>query len=106
MRGLVVLIFFLKYISQIVQGGTLYLAVIHLPKKISAFVDHQLKPLDPQISSHVTDTNDFLKKKLKDMDRFPDGALLVTIDVVGLYPHIPHKEGLEALRKILNTRTN
>ena len=74
-------------------------------EKISAFVDHQLKPLVPQISSYVKDTNDFLNK-LKGMDRFPEGAILVTIDVVGLYPHIPHNEGLEAIRKSLNTRTN
>ena len=40
------------------------------------------------------------------MDRFPEGTILVTIDVVGLYPHIPHNEGLEAIRKILNMRTN
>ena len=40
------------------------------------------------------------------MDRFPEGAILVTFDEVGLYPHIPHNEGLEAIRKILNTRTN
>ena len=73
-------------------------------EKISAFVDHQLKPLVPQIFSYVKDTNDF-QKKLKDMDRFPEGAILVTI-VVGLYPHIPHNEGLEAIRKILNMRTN
>ena len=32
--------------------------------------------------------------------------ILVTIDVVGLYPHIPHNEGLEAIRKILYTRTS
>ena len=31
--------------------------------------------------------------KLKDMERFPDGAILVTIEVVGLYPNIPHDEG-------------
>ena len=74
-------------------------------EKISAFADHQLKPLVPQMSSYVKGTNDFLKK-LKDMDEFPEGAILVTIDVVGLYPHIPHNEGLEAIRKILNTRTN
>ena len=73
-------------------------------EKISAFVDHQLKPLVPQIFSYVKDTNDFLKK-LKDMDRFAEGAILVTI-VVGLYPQIPYNEGLEAIRKILNTRTN
>ena len=51
------------------------------------------------------DTNDFLSK-LKGLGRFPDGAILVTIDVVGLYPHIPHNEGLEAIRKVLNTRSN
>ena len=40
------------------------------------------------------------------MRRFPEGAILVTIDVVGLYPNIPHHEGLEAIKKILNTRTD
>ena len=74
-------------------------------EKISAFVDHQLKPLIPQISSYVKDTNDFLNK-LKHMDKFSEGAILVTIDVVGLYPHSLHNEGVEAIRKILNTRTN
>ena len=68
-------------------------------------MDHQLKPLVPQISSYVKDTNDFLKK-LKDLDKFQEGAILVTIDVVGLYPHIPHNEGVGAIRKILNMRTN
>ena len=58
-------------------------------EKVSAFVDYQLKPLVPQISSYVKNTNDFVRK-LKDMGRLPEGAILVTIDVVGLYPHIPH----------------
>jgi len=40
------------------------------------------------------------------MDRFLEGAILVTIDVVGLYPHIPYNEGLEAICKILNMTTN
>ena len=44
--------------------------------------------------------------KLKDMERFPDGAILVTIDVVGLFRSIPHDDGLEAMRKILNKRVN
>lgn len=34
----------------------------------------------------------------------PDGAILCTIDVVGLYPNIPHDYGLAALRQALNTR--
>lgn len=40
------------------------------------------------------------------MERFPDGAILVTIDVVGLFRSIPHDDGLEAMRKILNKRVN
>ena len=56
----------------------------------------RLKYLVPQIPSYVKDTYDFLPK-LKDMERFPDRAILVTVDVVGLYPDIPHDEGLEAL---------
>ena len=56
-----------------------------------------------KIKSFIKDTNDFLKKlnKLRDL---PDDFILPTIDVVGLYPNIPHKEGLEAIRKALDKR--
>ena len=57
-------------------------------EKISAFVDSKLKPLVSQIPSFVKDTNHFLNK-LKAMGKFPDGAILVTIDVVGLYSPYP-----------------
>ena len=33
-------------------------------------------------------------------------ALLVTTDVVGLYPSIPHQVGLKALKETLDTREN
>ena len=33
----------------------------------------------------------------------PDGIILCTIDVLGLYPNIPHEERLQALRKRLET---
>ena len=38
---------------------------------------------------------------LNDLGRLPEGAILVTADVVGLYPHIPHDKGLRALREAL-----
>ena len=38
-------------------------------------------------------------KKLGGLSFVQDTALICTIDVVGLYPQIPHCEGLEALRK-------
>ena len=36
----------------------------------------------------------------------PDGAILCTMDVVGLFPNIPHGEGLASLRWFLETRDN
>ena len=33
-----------------------------------------------------------------------DDVILCTIDVVGLYPNIPHDEGLTAMRKALDLR--
>ena len=38
------------------------------------------------------------------METLPENAILVSLDVVGLYPHIPHAEGLEAIRHALNKR--
>ena len=31
----------------------------------------------------------------------PEGAILVTADIEGLYPHISHEEGLSAMREAL-----
>ena len=31
----------------------------------------------------------------------PEGAILVSADVVGLYPHITHEEGLSVMREAL-----
>ena len=67
-------------------------------EKVSEFLDHCLHPLMKERKSHIKDTADFLDK-LKDLGEVPEGAILVTADVIGLYPSIPHTEGLEVLRK-------
>ena len=41
---------------------------------------------------------------LKTLRCIPDNALLVTADVVGLYPSIPHQAGLIALKEALDKR--
>ena len=41
---------------------------------------------------------------VKHLGQIPHGAILVTADVVGFYPGIPHKAGLEALRRRFNKR--
>ena len=72
-------------------------------EKVSEYLDHILKPVMQESWSYIKDSGDFLKK-VKHLGKIPDGAILVTADVVGLYPSIPHKAGLEALRRRLNKR--
>ena len=45
-------------------------------------------------------------KKLKEIGSLPKNTILCTIDVVGLYPNIPHEEGLASIRKHLDNREN
>ena len=72
-------------------------------ERISSFIDHHLQPLAQSVKSYVKDTNDFLKK-LSHIGKLPEDAIMVTIDVVGLYPSIPHNEGLLAMKNALDRR--
>ena len=55
--------------------------------------------------SYIKDSNDFIKKA-KSLKNIPQDALLVTADVVGLYPSIPDEAGLKALKEALDKREN
>ena len=74
-------------------------------EKASEFLDFHLKPIMQQGKSYLRDTDDFLSK-IKSLGPLPRNSILVTADVVGLYPSIPHKEGLEALKATLQKRVN
>ena len=67
-------------------------------EKISEFLDFHVQPLVGQVDSIIKDSTDFLKKLVR-LGHIQSTAILCTIDVVGFYPHIPHGEGLEALRE-------
>ena len=73
-------------------------------ENISSFLDHHLQPIAQKVNPFVKDTNHFLRK-IKSLGQLPEGAILITIDVVCLYPNIPHEEGLVSLRKFLDART-
>ena len=47
--------------------------------------------------------NDFIKK-IKHLKNIPDSAILVTADVVRLYPSIPYEAGLRELKEVLDRR--
>ena len=72
-------------------------------EQISEFLDRQLKPIMQKSWSYIKDSGDFIRK-IKNLTDISEGAILVTADVVGLYPSIPHEAGLEALKKALDER--
>ena len=72
-------------------------------KNVSEFLDHHLKPVMQNGCSYIKDSGDFLKK-IRNVGNFPENAILVTADVVGQYPNIPHNAGLKALNNMLGAR--
>ena len=65
-------------------------------EKVSEFLDHHLQPVMKSGKSYVKDTGDFIEK-IRNLGKIPKDSFLVTADVVGLYPSIPHEAGLNAL---------
>ena len=88
-----------------VPGRPVILNCGYYTKNISSFLDYYLQPLAQKVKSYTKDTNHFLSK-LKSLRKLPHGAILCTIDVVGLYPNIPHSEGLNPLQRFLELRDN
>ena len=57
-----------------------------------------MQPLTREVKSYIKDTNDFLRK-LRSLTDLPSDIILCCVAVVGLYPNIPHDEGLSTLQK-------
>ena len=55
--------------------------------------------------SYIRDSGDFIDK-MKRIGKVSHGSFLVTADMVGLYPSIPHKEGVLALKSKLEEQTS
>ena len=72
-------------------------------EKVSEFLDPHIKPVMQGGKSYIKDSGHFLEK-IKTLRCIPDNVLLVTADVVGLYPSIPHQAGLIALKEALGNR--
>ena len=72
-------------------------------EECSEFLDYHLKPVMQNSWSCLKDSGDFLKK-MKNISSIPADTILVTADVVGLYPSIPDTAGLAALRDALDNR--
>ena len=67
---------------------------------MSEIVDFFLQTYLPTIPSFIKDTDDFIRRILNIID-MPSDVLIATLDVMSLYPSIPHNFGLHALNDFL-----
>ena len=77
-------------------------------ENISKFVDFHVKDLVKSLPTYIQDTPDFLRN-LEDLNQsspVPDNAILVTIDVCALYTNIQKNDGLLAMQKALELRSD
>ncbi|XP_074866010.1 uncharacterized protein LOC142021282 [Carettochelys insculpta] len=71
---------------------------------LSSYVDSLLKPYATNAPSYICDTTDFLRK-LQNIGKVADNAILARMDVEALYANIPHKDGLQAIRNTIPDAT-
>ena len=74
-------------------------------EKVSEFSDHVLKTVMKQSRSYIIDSGDLIKQ-FKEIKEVPKDFIMVTAEVVGLYPNIPQDVWLEGLRRILDDRVS
>ena len=74
-------------------------------EEVSESLDSHLKGIMQERWSYTKDSNGFIKKT-KNLKDIPQDALLVPADLVGLYPSIPHEDGLKALKEARDKREN
>ena len=64
-----------------------------------------MQPLAQKVKSKIKDTNQFLNK-IKKIGKLPEGAIISTMDLVCVYPNIPHGEGFVSLCSLSETWDN
>ena len=74
-------------------------------ENVSAYLDQHLKSLVPNIPHILEDIRDFLCR-INEIDNIPDNAILVSSDVVELYPNIPQEEGIKTIHEYLESRSD
>ena len=97
-----------KHTKRATRSDLLHLVVAWQMENLSAFTEFYLQPVAQKLPSFIKDTTDLLNKieHLNTSGPFPTGTLLVSWDMVSMFPNIDNKLGLFAFRKALNAREN
>ena len=93
---------FPKFHKTNIPGRPVVSSVEFHTSKISKFVDHYLQPHAKSLPSYIKDTSGFINRinETKDINK---DTILVTLDVKSLYTNIPNHEGIEAVKRALNS---
>ena len=83
------------------QRGLLIFNSRYCTENISTFPEYHLKLIAQKVTCY--DTNNFLRN-LDALPSLPEDNILCTTYVLGLYPNIPHEDGLVAPRKTIGAR--
>ncbi|XP_015775349.1 PREDICTED: uncharacterized protein LOC107353542 [Acropora digitifera] len=77
-------------------------------ERLSAFTEFYLKPLYQNLPSFIKDSTDLINKiqALNAKGPFPVGSLLVSWDVVSMFPNIDNDLGITTVRKALDSRSS
>ena len=67
------------------------------------YLDCHPKSLIPKVPHILEDTRDFVNR-IEDLSDLPESSILVSFDIVGLYPHVPQEEGIETMAEYLETK--
>ena len=93
------------YLLPNVPGRPVISNCVTPTEKVSEFLDFQLKLVMQSSKSYIKDSADFIRK-IKDTQYIICNAILLTADVIELYPSIPHDSRLKALKNILDKGKN
>ena len=76
-------------------------------EKLSAFTEYYLKPLAESLLSFIKDTTHLINKidEINQLGPFPTGTLLVSWDVVTMFPNIDNELGVTAVKNALDARS-
>ena len=65
------------------------------------FLNYHLKPLMQKWWSYIKDSGDFIKNT-RNLGSIPENSILITADVLVLYPSMPHEARLKTLWEVFD----
>jgi hypothetical protein len=83
---------------------TIVSSIGHATEGIAEAAENELRKHVESLPSHIQDTTDFINQIGQIPQPLPEKTLMFCMDVKGLYPSIPNKEGMEACEEALRSR--